>query len=109
MQPLTLATIIEPIGDLNAGLSGRLREAVRDSKRYGDYTVISLGRIPHVSWGALCELAEFVHDDSASGVHVRFTDIMPRMRSLMQQAGLGQRWIADRPQYKSERRVVIIA
>ncbi len=103
------ATVIEPMGDLSVELFRRLRETLHDAKREGGEVVISLRGIPRVSWGALCELSDFLHQDRTNGARVRFGEMAPRMRSLLHETGLGRGWHVDGEAFTAERRIVVAA
>jgi anti-anti-sigma regulatory factor len=103
-----LAILIEPVGDLTLELSRRVSEAAHDARGYGRRVVISLRRMPHVSWAALCELADRLIAERGDAGEVRFSDVLPRMRSLMDQVGLGYAWIL-KESVATERRILLSA
>jgi len=90
------ATVVVTIGDLTPDISRRLCETARDAARYGHRIVVSLGTTSHISWAGLCQLARYLRERPTDEA-LRFTDVLPRTRSLMREVGLSDSWIIKEP------------
>jgi anti-anti-sigma regulatory factor len=82
-------TLVEPIGDLTPEIAKRLSEAVDRVTRRDRTVVITLRSIPRLSWGGLCQLADHLESAGIPRCAVSFSDVVPSVRSLLEQVGLG--------------------
>ena len=82
-------TLVEPIGDLTPEIAKRLSEAVGAAARRGRSVVITLRSICRLSWGGLCQLADHLRSAEIPSYAVCFSDVLPSVRSLLEQVGLG--------------------
>ena len=82
-------TLVEPIGDLTPEIAKRLSEAVGAAARRGRSVVITLRSICRLSWGGLCQLADHLQSAGIPRCAISFSDVVPSVRSLLEQVGLG--------------------
>lgn len=101
-------TLVEPIGDLTPDVARRLSDAVGAATRRGRSVVITLRSIARLSWAGLCQLAERLHAAGVPRHAVRFSDVVPSVRSLLEQVGLGGE-IVDRSSVVPIERICIAA
>ncbi len=101
-------TLVEPIGDLTPEIAKRLSEAVGTATRRGRSVVITLRSIARLSWGGLCQLAELLRNAEVPCYAVSFSDVVPSVRSLLEQVGLGG-GIVDRSSVVPIERICIAA
>lgn len=101
-------TLIEPVGDLTPEVARRLSEAVGTAARRGRNVVITLRSIARLSWAGLCQLADRLQDAGLPRHVVTFSDVIPSVRSLLEEVGLGG-GIVDRRRIVPIERICIAA
>jgi len=101
-------TIILPVGDFTSAIARKVATSLGDAAARGRTIVISLQWTARWSWDALCELAESLRGRYRD-VHVCFTNVPPTGRALLNEVGLGSKWIVTEPALASVQRVVISA
>jgi anti-anti-sigma regulatory factor len=99
-------TLVEPVGDLTPDVARRLSEAVGRATRRGRSVVITLRSIARLSWAGLVQLSERLRVAGVPKSAVSFADVVPSVRSLLEQVGLGD-GIVDRNCFVPVERIFI--
>ena len=104
---MVATTLVEPIGDLTPEIAKRLSDAVDRAMRRGRNVVITLRSIARLSWAGLCQLSERLQSAGIPRCVVGFSDVLPSVRSLLEQVGLAA-GIVDRSAIVPVERIRIV-